>query len=129
MEMSTVMPASQKKPLANPRTGVSSISTSSSTCRRGRINQFNSVISSFSDTLVHYLKKKIWGTRMCSAVADLLWLEELAVRLELEEEVSDVGEQHDDAAGAGEVEARGGSGHGVLAGAHGVAQHQRQRVA
>lgn len=59
----------------------------------------------------------------------LLWLEELAVRLELEEEVGDVGEQHDDAAGAGELEAGGGRGHGVLAGADGVAQQQRQRLA
>jgi len=51
------------------------------------------------------------------------------VRLELEEEVGDVGEQHDEAACAGEVEPRGVGCHGVLAGAHGVAQHERQRLA
>lgn len=64
-----------------------------------------------------------------AAVVHLLRLEQLRVRLELEEEVGDVGEQHDDAAGAGEVEHRGGRGDGVLAGAHRVAQHERQRLA
>lgn len=68
---------------------------------------------------------------LCLAVVvrDLLRLEQLGVRLELEKEVGDVGEQHDDAAGAGEVEPRGVRCHGVLAGAHRVAQHERQRLA
>jgi hypothetical protein len=85
----------------------------------------------FRYVLVHLIDKNYFWEGGCAVqlYTDLLWLEELAVRLELEEEVSDVGEEHDDAAGAGEVEDRGGRGHGVLAGAHGVAQHQRQRVA
>lgn len=64
-----------------------------------------------------------------AAALDLLRLEELAVRLELEEEVGHVGEEHDEAGCPGELQHRRVGRHRVLPGAHRVPQQQRQRLA
>uniref|UniRef100_A0A0D9ZZR0 DUF834 domain-containing protein n=1 Tax=Oryza glumipatula TaxID=40148 RepID=A0A0D9ZZR0_9ORYZ len=56
-------------------------------------------------------------------------LKQLAMRLEVEEEVDQVGDEHDDAAGTRQVESGVAGDDGVLAGGDGVPEHERQRAA
>lgn len=59
----------------------------------------------------------------------LLGLKQLAMRVELEEEIGQVGDEHEDAAGTRQVEGGVAGDDGVVAGGDGVPEHERQGVA